>query len=96
MPEMSYQSGVEGLTVDSIGHLYATSTLGIQVCEQIGRCAQLLNKPEAGTTPIGNISFGGAERNWLYVTQGNKLFRRQIKRTGVTAWELVKPPKPGL
>ena len=96
MPEMSYKSGVEGITVDSIGHLFATSTLGIQVCEQIGRCAQLLNKPEAGSVAIGNIAFGGAERNWLYVTQGGKLFRRQVKRTGVTAWEPVKPPKPGL
>jgi gluconolactonase len=96
MPEMSYKSGVEGITVDSIGHLFATSTLGIQVCEQIGRCAQLLNKPEAGSVAIGNIAFGGAERNWLYVTQGNKIFRRQVKRTGVTAWEPVKPPKPGL
>ena len=96
MPEMSYKSGVEGITVDSIGHLFATSTLGIQVCEQIGRCAQLLNKPEAGSVAIGNIAFGGAERNWLYVTQGNKIFRRQVKRTGVTAWEPIKPPKPGL
>lgn len=96
MPEMSWQSGVEGLTVDSIGHLYATSTLGIQVCEQIGRCAQLLNKPEAGNVAIGNLAFGGPARDWLYVTQGTKLFRRQVKRTGVSAWEPVKPPRPGL
>ncbi|NOT59897.1 MAG: gluconolactonase, partial [Acidobacteria bacterium] len=96
MPELSPQSGVAGLTVDSTGHLYATSALGIQVCEQIGRCAQLLSKPEAGSAVIGNIAFGGAEKNWLYVTQGGKLFRRQVKRTGVSAWEPVKPPKPGL
>ncbi|HEX4949653.1 MAG TPA: alpha/beta hydrolase-fold protein [Blastocatellia bacterium] len=96
MPEMSWMSGAEGLTVDSIGHLYATSTLGIQVCEQIGRCAQLLNKPEAGSVAIGSIAFGGPARDWLYVTQGTKLFRRQVKRTGVTAWEPVKPPRPGL
>ena len=96
MPELSPQSGVAGLAVDSIGHLYATSALGIQVCEQIGRCAQLLNKPEAGATPIAHIAFGGPERNWLYVTQGGKLFRRPVKRTGVSAWEPVKPPKPGL
>jgi sugar lactone lactonase YvrE len=96
MPEMSPFSGVGGLTMDSIGHIYATSAVGIQVCEQIGRCAQLLNKPEAGNAPITNIAFGGPERNWLYVTQGGKLFRRPVKRTGVVAWEPVKPPKPGL
>jgi gluconolactonase len=96
LPEESLFSGVEGLAVDSIGYMWATSTMGIQVCEQPGRCAQILNKPEAGTTPISNIAFGGPERNWLYVTQGPKLFRRAVKRTGVVAWEPVKPPQPGL
>ena len=96
LPEDTLFSGVEGLAVDSIGYMWATSTMGIQVCEQPGRCAQILNKPEAGATPISNIAFGGPERNWLYVTQGSKLFRRPVKRTGVVAWELIKPPQPGL
>jgi len=30
------------------------------------------------------------------VAQGGKLFRRETRRTGVVAWELVKPPQPGL
>ena len=96
LPEDTLYSGVEGLAVDSVGYMWATSTMGIQVCEQPGRCAQILNKPEAGPTPISNIAFGGPERNWLYVTQGSKLFRRPVKRTGVVAWELIKPPQPGL
>lgn len=96
LPEESLYSGVEGLAVDSVGYLWATSAMGIQVCEQPGRCAQILNKPEAGPTPISNIAFGGPERNWLYVTQGSKLFRRAVKRTGVVAWEPIKPPQPGL
>ena len=96
LPEDTLFSGVEGLAVDSIGHMWATSAMGIQVCEQPGRCAQILNKPEAGPTPISNIAFGGPERNWLYITQGSKLFRRAVKRTGVVAWEPIKPPQPGL
>lgn len=96
LPEDTLYSGVEGLAVDSVGYMWATSTMGIQVCEQPGRCAQILNKPEAGQTPISNIAFGGPERNWLYVTQGSKLFRRPVKRTGVVAWEPIKPPQPGL
>ena len=96
LPEDTLFSGVEGLAVDSIGHVWATSTMGIQVCEQPGRCAQILNKPEAGPTAISNIAFGGPERNWLYVTQGSKIFRRPVKRTGVVAWEPIKPPQPGL
>jgi gluconolactonase len=96
MPEEGLFSGVRGLTVDSIGYMWATSAVGIQVCEQPGRCSNILNKPEFTATPIAGIAFGGPERAWLYVTQGGKLFRRETRRTGVVAWEPVKPPRPGL
>ena len=88
----------EGLyiAVDSLGYMWATSAMGIQVCEQPGRCTNILNKPEFNAPPIASIAFGGPDRTWLYVTQGGKLFRRQTRRTGVVAWELVKPPQPGL
>ena len=96
MPEEGLFSGVAGLTVDSLGYMWATSAMGIQVCEQPGRCTNILNKPEFTATPITSIAFGGPDRAWLYVTQGGRLFRRETKRTGVVAWELVKPPQPGL
>lgn len=96
MPEEGLFSGVAGLTVDTLGYVWATSAMGIQVCEQPGRCTNILNKPEFNATPIGSIAFGGPDRQWLYVTQGGRLFRRPTRRTGVVAWELVKPPQPGL
>jgi sugar lactone lactonase YvrE len=96
MPEEGLFSGVSGLAVDSIGYMWATSAMGIQVCEQPGRCTNILNKPEFNATPITSIAFGGPNRAWLYVTQGGKIFRRETRRTGVVAWEPVKPPQPGL
>ena len=96
MPEEGLFSGVAGLTVDTLGYMWATSAMGIQVCEQPGRCTNILNKPEFTATPITSIAFGGPDRTWLYVTQGGKLFRRETRRTGAAAWELVKPPQPGL
>ena len=96
MPEEGLFSGVGGLTVDSIGYMWATSAMGIQVCEQPGRCTNILNKPEFTATPVTGIAFGGPGRAWLYVTQGGKIFRRETRRTGVVAWEPVKPPQPGL
>jgi gluconolactonase len=96
MPEEGLFSGVGGLTVDSIGYMWATSAMGIQVCEQPGRCTNILNKPEFNAAPAIGIAFGGPGRAWLYVTQGGKVFRREAKRTGVVAWEPVKPPQPGL
>ena len=95
MPEEGLFSGVAGLTVDSLGYMWATSAMGIQVCEQPGRCTNILNKPEFTATPVTDIAFGGPDRAWLYVTQGGKIFRRETKRTGVVAWEPVKPPQPG-
>ena len=96
MPEEGLFSGVGGLTVDTLGYTWATSAIGIQVCEQPGRCTNILNKPEFNATPITSIAFGGPGRVWLYVTQGGKVFRRETRRTGVVAWEPVKPPQPGL
>jgi sugar lactone lactonase YvrE len=96
MPEEGLFSGVAGLAMDSLGYLWATSAMGIQVCEQPGRCTNILNKPEFNDNPVNDIAFGGPGRAWLYVTQGGKLFRRETKRTGVVAWEPVKPPQPGL
>src|SRR6185503_20104715 len=86
MPEEGLFSGVAGLAMDSLGYLWATSAMGIQVCEQPGRCTNILNKPEFNDNPVADIAFGGPGRAWLYVTQGGKLFRRETKRTGVVAW----------
>jgi len=96
MPEEGLFSGVAGLTMDTIGYMWATSAVGIQICEQPGRCTNILNQPQFTSTPVTDIAFGGPGRTWLYVTQGGKLFRRETKRTGAVAWELVKPPQPGL
>jgi gluconolactonase len=96
MPEEGLFSGVAGLAVDTLGYMWATSAMGIQVCEQPGRCTNILNKPRFDSSPIESIAFGGPDRTWLYVTQGGRLFRRQTKRTGAVAWEPIKPPQPGL
>jgi len=96
MPEEGLFSRVTGLTVDSLGYMWAATAMGIQVCEQPGRCSNILNTPEFGSAPVTGIAFGGPDRTWLYVTQGGRLFRRETKRSGVVAWEPVKPPQPGL
>ncbi|MES1256835.1 MAG: SMP-30/gluconolactonase/LRE family protein, partial [Acidobacteriota bacterium] len=94
MPEVSPASGVAGVTVDAIGQAYFATALGIQYCEQNGRCAGIVGKPERGA--ISNLAFAGKDLNWLYVAEGNKLFRRAVKQKGVTAWAPVKAPKPPL
>jgi len=95
MPELSRDSHVAGLTVDEIGQAYFATGLGIQFCEQNGRCAGILMKPEIAGT-LSNIAFGGPNLNWLYAAEGTKLYRREVKSKGVTAWSPVTPPRPPL
>jgi len=94
MPETGWMSGIEGVAEDSIGQIYFATPLGIQVCEANGRVAQILNPPEHGS--ITSVAFAGKDLNWLYVTEGGKLFRRPVKVKGNAPWAPVKPPKPPL
>jgi gluconolactonase len=96
MPEEGLFSGVAGLATDTLGYMWATSAIGIQICEQPGRCTNILNKPRFDAAPLESLAFGGPDRTWLYVTQGGRLFRRHTKRTGAVVWDPIKPPQPGL
>jgi sugar lactone lactonase YvrE/predicted esterase len=94
MPETGWMSGVQGATLDSIGQVYFASALGVQVCEANGRVAAILNPPEPGG--ITALTFAGRDMDWLYVAEGNKLFRRATKVKGVPAWAPAKLPRPPL
>lgn len=93
-PDESSISGADGMTVDTEGHLYVTTRLGLQICDQPGRVVAIVNKPHAG--PVSNVVFAGTGLQTLYVTAGDKVFRRPVRRKGVLPWEIVKPPVPRL
>jgi sugar lactone lactonase YvrE/enterochelin esterase-like enzyme len=85
----------DGMTFDTEGYLYVATRVGIQVCDQPGRVNAIISRPQA-TGPLTNVVFAGPELDWLYATAGDKVFRRKIRRTGVTSWKPVKPPQPRL
>jgi gluconolactonase len=93
-PDESSASGADGMTVDSDGYLYVATRMGVQICDQPGRVVAIINKPQAG--PLSNVVFGGPDLRTLYVTAGDKVFRRAIRRKGVFPWAPLKPPVPGL
>jgi gluconolactonase len=94
MPESGWISGVHGVTEDSTGQVYFATPLGVEVCEANGRLAAILNSPEHGA--ISSLTFAGKNLNWLYVTEGGKLFRRPTKTTGAPVDAPIKLPKPPL
>jgi gluconolactonase len=89
------QTGADGMAVDSEGRMYVTTTMGVQVLDQLGRVNLILNKPGDGW--LSNVTFGGPKKDVLYATCGDSVFKRRIKATGVDPrLEPAKPPKPGL
>lgn len=90
----SSTSGADGMALDSEGHLYVTSRLGIQICDQPGRVVGIINPPQPGS--LSNVVFGGPALDWLFVTAGDKVFKRHLRRKGVVSWAPVKPPQPRL
>ncbi|MDX2269871.1 MAG: SMP-30/gluconolactonase/LRE family protein [Bryobacter sp.] len=92
--DMNSQSGGDGMTMDTDGHLYVATRLGIQICDQAGRVVAILNNPQ--NLQPSNCVFAGPEMNYLYTTNRAKVFRRKLRRKGVRPNQLMKPPQPRL
>jgi gluconolactonase len=88
------RSGADGMTVDTDGFLYVATKLGIQIADPAGRTVGILRKP--GASDPSNVVFGGPDLQTLYVTSGDKVFRRPIKKKGTFPWVALMPPKPRL
>jgi gluconolactonase len=88
------QSGGDGMTVDTEGHLYVATRLGIQICDQPGRVVAILNNPQ--NLQPSNCVFGGPNLDYLYTTNREKVFRRKLRRKGLRASTVLKPPQPRL
>lgn len=93
MPDEPSATGADGMAVDTDGWLYVTTRTGIQVFDPPGRISAIINQPQPGS--LSNIVFGGSNRDTLYATAGDKVFKRPMKRRGTVSWELVKPQPPG-
>jgi sugar lactone lactonase YvrE len=86
--------GADGLTVDADGRVYAATPIGVQVFDQGGRVFAVVNKPTPGK-PMSSVAIGGPDLSYLYVTAGDKVFRRKIKAKGVPYYVgPVVPEKP--
>ncbi|HEY4208956.1 MAG TPA: SMP-30/gluconolactonase/LRE family protein [Puia sp.] len=89
VPDVQENAWPDGLRCDTAGRVFTTSRLGIQVLDQAGRVNAILPVPSGQAS---NVCFGGAGFNMLYVTCGDKVYRRKLKTRGVNTFE--KPYKP--
>ncbi len=88
------RSGADGVALDTLAHLYVTTKLGIQVCDQAGRVVGIIRNPTS--EDLSNIVFGGPDMKTLYATGGGKVYKRVLKRQGYLPWNTFKPPAPHL
>lgn len=93
-PDDSSISHADGMAVDTEGYLYVATRAGLQICDQAGRVVAILNKPQEA--PLTNVLFAGPGLQTLYVTSGDKVYKRSIRRKGVLPWAPVTPPRPRL
>ncbi len=93
-PDNADNAWADGLKCDATGRIYVASRLGIQVLDQVGRVNAILPSPSG---QVSNCCFGGANFDVLYISCGDKVYRRKLNVHGSNTFqEPVKPPKPGL
>jgi len=85
VPDGAGDSGADGMAVDTEGRVYLTTRLGLQIFDQLGRCHLILNRPQ--DVWLSNVVFAGANFDTLYVTCGDKVYRRKVKAQGVIPWQ---------
>ncbi len=92
VPDTDENAWPDGLKSDTAGRLYVATRIGIQVLDQLGRVNAILPAPPSNSQ-TSNVYFGGPALDVLYVTAGDKVFRRKLKTKGVHSFE--KPLRPG-
>lgn len=95
VPGGSPRSAADGMAVDTNGNLYVATEMGVQYCDQAGRVNGIIAKPHRAW--LSNVTFGGPAFDELYVTVGDKVFKRRTKAKGVLTFEEpIKPKVPRL
>jgi len=83
-PPYKPAAGGDGMCVDATGRYYVTTALGVLVFDPTGRLCGVLPKPQLDK-PLTNCALAGAKREYLYVTNGDKIYRRKVQATGTFA-----------
>lgn len=73
------EHGSDGMTLDSEGHLYLTGD-GVLVLDREGRQVERIPVPDERWT--SNVSFGGKDRQTLFITAGTGLYGVRMRVKG--------------
>jgi gluconolactonase len=84
----------DGLKCDTASRVYVATRSGIQILDQPGRVNAILPVPSGQAS---NCCFGGPNFDVLYVTCGDKVYKRKLKTRGANTFDVpYKPATPRL
>jgi enterochelin esterase family protein len=84
MPTMTLRRGEgpeargDGMAIDATDRYYVTSAAGIQVFDPTGRLSGVMATPNPAK-PLTSCILAGPGHEYLYVTNGDTIFRRRLK-----------------
>ncbi len=85
-PPYNPASGGDGMCSDEQGRYYVATTLGVQVFDPTGRLCGVVSRPQLDK-PLTSCTLSGEGRSYLYVTNGDKIFRRKVQATGAVFYK---------
>ena len=77
-PPFKKNASGDGMTSDSAGRYYVTSAVGVQIFDPTGRLCGVLPAPQPAK-PLTSCVLAGLNLEYLYVTNGDKIFRRKVQ-----------------
>lgn len=80
-PPLLAASGGDGMISDEMGRYFVATTMGVQVFDPTSRECGLLTKPQPDK-PLTSCTLSGDGRGFLYVTNGDRIFRRKVQAVG--------------
>lgn len=96
VPDYEENAWPDGIRCDTAGRLFVATRMGIQVMDQLGRVNAIIPAPPSNNQ-TSNVCFGGPNFDILYVSAGDKVFRRKLKTKGANTFDgPYKPANPRL
>ena len=89
VPAASTGSEARSVVLDSEGRAYVATSAGVQVFDHNGRVIAILPLP--GNRAATSLCFGGTDFRTLYVSDGERVYARQLKVSGSPAWMPASP-----
>jgi enterochelin esterase family protein len=88
-PPYKKAAGGDGMATDMQGRYYVATALGVQIFDPTGRLCGVLPKPQL-EKPLTSVMLSGPNREYLYATNGDKIFRRKVQAVGAVFYQAPK------